>query len=626
MMFLYTLPQSGDLALSTLDLGAVEQEWGVARRDRSVDDRPLTLAGKAYASGIGTHANSSFEIGLDGNASRFRVTVGVDDETNGNGTVRFLVVADGKTLFDSKTMRKGDARTVDVDLTGVRLLRLVAEDAGDGIDNDHADWADASLTLNDLSKKPRTNAAAQEPTMEIAPVDRLSTAIHGAKSVGGTPGKPFLFRVPVTGPGPLRFTYKGLPQGVRAEENVLRGTVPPAGRYPIAVTVSGPKGKATRTITLVSGTNKLAQTPPMGWNSWNVWGTAVDADKVRAAADAFVSLGLADHGYAYVNIDDAWEAGRAADGEIETNAKFGDLPTMATYVHGLGLKLGIYSSPGPKTCGNYTGSWQHEAQDAATYAKWGIDYLKYDWCSYSGISKGDTLAELQKPYRLMKAGLDAAPRDIVLSMCQYGMGDVWEWGDEAGGDLWRTTGDITDTWGSMSRIGFAHSDRGAKVGPSAWNDPDMLVVGRLGWGPSLHPTRLSGNEQITHITLWSMLAAPLLIGCDLTQMDDFTQRLLMNDDVIDVDQDTLGKAARRVFKDDAREVWVRPLEGGAYAVALFNRGASKTAVRTDWRRDLGLTKTPKVRDLWRRKDLGRRKSGFAVDVPAHGATLLRVEI
>ena len=624
-MFLLPLQQPAELPLSALDLNAVEQEWGVARRNRSVDGHPLTIAGKVYASGIGTHASGLLEMRTDGNALRFRATVGVDDETTGGGTVRFLVVADGKTLFDSGTLRKGDAKTVDVDLSGAKIVRLVVEDGGDGNDNDHADWADATLTLRDGAKRPVTNAAAQEPTMEIAPVDDATTAIHGPRAVGGTPGKPFLFRVPATGVGPLRFAYAGLPTGVRAEGNVLRGTVPPEGRYAIRVSVSGPKGKATRTMVLVSGKDKLAQTPPMGWNSWNVWGTAVDAGKVRAAADAFVSLGLADHGYGYVNIDDAWEAGRATDGEIETNAKFGDLPAMATYVHGLGLKLGIYSSPGPKTCGNYEGSYRHEAQDAATYAKWGIDYLKYDWCSYGGISKGDTLEELQKPYLLMKAGLDAAPRDIVLSLCQYGMGKVWEWGNAAGGDLWRTTGDITDTWTSMSNIGFAHSDRGATIGPSAWNDPDMLVVGRLGWGPSLHPTRLGGNEQITHITLWSMLAAPLLIGCDLTQMDDFTKRLLMNDEVIDVDQDVLGKAATRVHRDDAREVWVRPLEGGAYAVALFNRGSTKAMMRTEWRRDLGLAKTPKVRDLWRRKDLGRKVDGFSVEVPAHGAMLLRVE-
>ena len=626
MLFPALLQQSGDLALGSLDLRAVEQEWGTAHRDRSVGDNPLRIAGKTYTTGLGTHANSTFDLRVDGNALRFRAIVGVDDEATENGSVRFLVLADGRSKFDSGVIHKGAAKPIDVDLTGARTVRFVVEDAGDGIDNDHADWAEAKLTLRDSSKRPVTNAAKSEPTMAIAPVDNFHTAIHGPRAIGGTPGKPFLFRVPATGQGPLKFAYSGLPDGIRAEADVLRGTVPPEGRYRVTVTASGPKGRVTRAITIVSGLHKLAQTPPMGWNSWNVWGTSVSAQKVRAAADAFVRLGLADHGYGYVNIDDAWEAGRDANGEIQTNEKFGDLPAMATYVHGLGLKLGIYSSPGPKTCGGYTASWQHEAQDAATYAKWGVDYLKYDWCSYSEISKGETLEELQKPYRVMREGLDAASRDIVFSLCQYGMGDVWKWGPDVGGNLWRTTGDINDSWRSLSSIGFAQGDDAhrSRIGPGSWNDPDMLVVGRLGWGSSTHPTHLTGNEQITHITLWSMLAAPLLIGCDLTQLDDFTGRVLMNDEVIDVDQDPLGKPAKRVHEDGSTEVWVRPLADGDYALALFNRGPEHMMVSVDWKRDLGLAGAPKLRDLWRRRDVRSAKSGYAVDVPAHGAMMFKV--
>ncbi len=626
MLFPALFAPSGDFVLSRIDLHAVEQEWSDAKRDRSVDNNPLRIGGTTYATGIGTHAASLLELKLAGNALRFRAVVGLDDEATDRGSVRFLVFADDKPRFDSGVMRKGPGKAIDVDLTGAKSLRLVVEDGGDGIDNDHADWADATLTLQDPSKPPTPLAVAAEPTMTIAPVDRTRTAIHGPRAVGGTPGRPFLFRVPATGQGPLKFDYKGLPADVHATGPVLQGTVPAEGRYPIEVTVSGPKGKDRRTITLVSGLHKLAQTPPMGWNSWNVWGTSVTADKVRAAADAFVRLGLADYGYSYVNIDDAWEAGRGANGEIQTNEKFGDLPTMANYIHGLGLKLGIYSSPGPKTCGGYTGSWQHEAQDAATYAKWGVDYLKYDWCSYGQISRGDTLDELKKPYEVMRAGLDGANRDIVFSLCQYGMGKVWEWGMDPGvnGNVWRTTGDINDSWRSMSTIGFAQSDHGTRIAPSGWNDPDMLVVGHLGWGPSIHPTRLTGNEQITHITLWSMLAAPLLIGCDLTQVDDFTQRLLLNGDVIEIDQDTLGKPAQRVHQDGQTEVWSRPLADGSVAVALFNRGTAHTTVRVDWTRDLRLSGSPAVRDLWQRRNLGRKVSSYSAEVPAHGAVLLRV--
>ncbi len=618
--------QAGDVALGTLDLGAMQQEWGEARRNRSVDDHPLSIGGKTYANGVGTHAASSLDVRVDGNALRFRAVVGVDDEATNNASVRFLVYVDGKPKFDSGVMRKGTAKAVDLDLKGAKRVRFVVEDGGDGIDNDHADWADAILTLKDASKKPTTNAPKAEPTMDIAPVDMVRTAIHGPRAVGGTPGREFLFRVPATGQGTLKFAYKNLPPSIRptGDGRVLRGTVPPEGRHTFTVTVSGPKGTDKRDITIVSGVHKLAQTPPMGWNSWNVWGTSVTADKVRAAADAFVRLGLADHGYNYVNIDDAWEAGRDANGEIQTNEKFGDMTALSTYVHGLGMKLGIYSSPGTLTCGGYMGSLGHEAQDAKTWAKWGIDYLKHDWCSYGQVSRGDSLLELKKPYIVMREGLDAAGRDIVYSLCQYGMGQVWGWGDSVGADLWRTTGDITDTWQSMSSIGFAHSDRGYRVGPSAWNDPDMLVVGRLGWGSSPRANRLSGNEQITHITLWSMLAAPLLVGCDLTQVDELTKRLLMNHDVIEIDQDPLGKAATRTHKDGDLEVWTRPLADGSSAVALFNRSPERAKVATNWERDLGKKGNPMVRDLWRRKDLGRMTGGYAVEVPAHGAMLLRV--
>jgi alpha-galactosidase len=627
MLFLLPILPPGDVSLSSLDLSAVEQEYGTAHRNRSVDRHPLSIAGKTYANGVGTHATSTLTATVSGNALRFRAVVGVDDEATEQGSVRFLVYADNKRAFDSGVMRKGASKVVDVDLKGAKVVRFVVEDAGDGIDNDHADWADAYLTLEDPSKKPIVNAALKEPTMDIAPVDMTRTMLNGARVIGGTPGREFLFRVPATGKGPLKFTYQNLPSTIRptGDGRVLRGTVPPEGRHTFTVTVSGPRGRDSREITIVSGLHKLAQTPPMGWNSWNVWGTSVTADKVRAAADAFVRLGLADYGYGYVNIDDAWEAGRDANGEIQTNEKFGAMEPLTNYVHGLGLKVGIYSSPGTKTCGGYTGSLGHEAQDAATWAKWGIDYLKYDWCSYGQVAKDNSLVELKKPYLVMREGLDAASRDIVYSLCQYGMGQVWGWGESVGGDLWRTTGDITDTWTSMSSIGFAHSDRGYRVGPSAWNDPDMLVVGRLGWGSTPRENRLGGNEQITHITLWSMLAAPLLIGCDLTQIDDFTKRLLMNHDVIEIDQDSLGKAAKRVHQDGSSEVWARPLADGSYAVALFNRGPQRTTIDTNWQRDLGIGGSPTVRDLWRRRDLGAKSGGYAVAVPAHGAMLLRVK-
>ena len=288
----------------------------------------------------------------------------------------------------------------------------------------------------------------------------------------------------------------------------------------------------------------------MGWNSWNCWAGAIDDAKVRAAADAMVASGLAAHGYEYINIDDTWEKGRDANGEVLGNEKFPDMKALADYVHGKGLKLGIYSSPGPRTCANFEGSYQHEEQDAKTYAKWGIDYLKYDWCSYGEIARSRELSELKKPYAVMRDALDKCGRDIVYSLCQYGMGKVWEWGESIGANCWRTGGDINDSWGSVVECGFSQDGHQKFAGPGHWNDPDMLVVGMVGWSANLHPSKLTHNEQVTHITLWSLLSSPLLIGCDMARLDQFTSDLLMNDEVIAINQDPLGKPAGRVVQSE----------------------------------------------------------------------------
>jgi alpha-galactosidase len=234
------------------------------------------------------------------------------------------------------------------------------------------------------------------------------------------------------------------------------------------------------------------------------------------------------------------------------------------------LKLGIYSSPGETTCAGFPASYGHEVQDAKTFGKWGVDYLKYDWCSYDHHAKDRSLPELQKPYIVMQKALDTSSRDIVYSMCQYGDGDVWKWGEEVGGNTWRTTGDIQDTWSSMANIGFAQNGHEKFAGPGHWNDPDMLVVGMVGWGKP-HPSRLTPDEQVTHITLWSLLSAPLLVGCDMSKLDSFTTSLLTNDEVLAVDQDPLGKPAGRRATD--YEVWARPLSDGTVAKKVSNPSA-----------------------------------------------------
>jgi alpha-galactosidase len=358
--------------------------------------------------------------------------------------------------------------------------------------------------------------------------------------------------------------------------------------------------------------NGLARTPPMGWNSWNHFHTAIDDKTVREMADAMVTSGMKDAGYVYINIDDAWQLEHDASGNIVPNKKFPDMKALADYVHSKGLKIGIYSSPGPKTCGGYEGSFGHEKADADMYAKWGIDYLKYDWCSASAIYK-DT--DMQPVYQVMGDALKATGRPIVFSLCQYGREDVWKWGAQVGGNSWRTTGDISDHWKSMSTIGFKQLAIApyAKVGH--WNDPDMLEIGNGG---------MSDEEYRTHMTLWSMLRSPLLAGNDVRSMSDATKATLMNKEVIAIDQDSLGAPAQLAKTDGDVEIWIRPLQGSATGLAFFNKGDQPAEAKLSWS-EVKLKKPKKARDLWSHKDVKISSDGYSAKVPAHGTVLLKVQ-
>jgi alpha-galactosidase len=358
--------------------------------------------------------------------------------------------------------------------------------------------------------------------------------------------------------------------------------------------------------------NGLAKTPPMGWNSWNKFAGRVDDASVRGMADAMATNGMKDVGYTYINIDDTWEGSRDAQGNITTNKKFPDMKALADYVHSKGLKIGIYSSPGPNTCAGYEGSYGHEEQDARTYAGWGIDYLKYDWCGARNLYTDD---EMQPLYQKMGDALLKSGRPMLFSLCQYGRADVWKWGPDAGGNAWRTTGDIRDTWDSMTKIGFEQSDLAPYASPGHWNDPDMLEIGNGG---------MTDEEYKTHMSLWSILAAPLLAGNDLRSMSPTILGILTNREVIAVDQDKEGKQGHRVSKSGDQEVWVKPLYGGAHAVALFNRGAEAVQVTVKWA-SVGLPSAPRsARDLWAHSDVKLDGPEYSATVRAHGVVLLRV--
>jgi alpha-galactosidase len=357
--------------------------------------------------------------------------------------------------------------------------------------------------------------------------------------------------------------------------------------------------------------NSLAKTPPMGWNSWNLFQSRIDDKTVREIADAMATSGMRDVGYVYVNIDDTWQGVRDAQGNLTSNKKFPDMKALAEYVHSKGLKLGIYSSPGPRTCAEYPGSYGHEEQDAKTFAAWGVDYLKYDWCGARMIYSHEAL---QPVYQKMGDALLSSGRPIVYSLCEYGSGNVELWGAKAGGNLWRTTGDISDTWNSMISNIEKQVPTAPYAGPGHWNDPDMLEIGN---------GHMTDEEYRTHMSLWALAAAPLLAGNDIRSMTPAIKQILMNREVIAVDQDALGKQASPI-KSGTLETWVKPLADRSVAVGVVNMGDAQT-IATVRASDLHLgAKVTSARDLWRHSSVAFHDGIYTASIPAHGVLLLRV--
>jgi alpha-galactosidase len=551
---------------------------------------PITYGPAKFRARV--HWLNSFPVALDGRMD-YEVYDAATDKVLRRGHAPFHVAANGQADLPVEAPQRA----------GVEV-RFHFTEAGTG--------AVASATLH-------------APYL-LTPPEPPAPRINGARVLGVRPGSPVYYRIAATGRAPLQFAAAGLPAGLRVDRStgVISGQAREAGDYPVALTASNALGGAHATLTIRVG-KQLALTPPMGWNSWNAYGLAVDAGKVRAVAEAMISTGLAAHGWTYINIDDGWEASeRAADGGIRANAKFPDMHALSDYLHERGLRFGIYSSPGATTCGRFLGSLGHERQDADSYAGWGIDYLKYDMCSYELLlPKEPTLADYQAPYRLMGAALEAQPRDITYSLCQYGVAEVWKWGGEVRGNSWRTTGDIEDSWRVVREIMGSQHIPAPFANPGHWNDPDMLVVGEVGWGGALHPSRITPDEQYSHISLWSLLAAPLLLGNELTHLDAFTRNLLVNDEVIAIDQDPLGHAARRAWVGDEWEIWVRELADGRQAVGVFNFGDRFRRLKLAGHVP-ELAPGVALRDVWRQQDLAPLTAGYAAAVPAHGVLLLAV--
>jgi alpha-galactosidase len=504
-------------------------------------------------------------------------------------------------------------------------------------------WNFAAILMPGILLCGVVNVCATETADIRTPPPPAAPRINGPAVFGVRPGSPFLYRIPATGERPMTYAVDGLPAGLSLDSGsgVITGRLAGAGEHAVLLRAQNAKGSAEKRFRIVCG-EKIALTPPMGWNSWNCWAQAVDHDKVLRSARALASSGLADHGWAYVNIDDTWQGDRGGPRHaIQGNERFPDMKRLCDEIHALGLKAGIYSSPWITTFAGYRGGssddpdgkWERlqnyepnkrlgrysfTKNDAAQLGEWGFDYLKYDW------APNDV-----EHTREMALALRDTGRDVVLSLsCSTPMESVNELARWA--QAWRTTGDIWDTWetpgpwqNSVSAIGFNQDAWTAFGGPGHWNDPDMLVLGYVGWGPQLHATRLTPAEQYTHISLWCLLSAPLLIGCDLERLDAFTLNLLTNDEVLALDQDPLGRSAHRVATLGAVDVYSKELEDGGSALGFFNRGDVPHTVTAKLDR-LGFGGRWRIRDLWRQKDVGEFTIDLPVTVEPHDVVLYRL--
>jgi alpha-galactosidase len=656
-----------DLSYSSCGMGKTVQ------KNKSVLGSKMSIAGVKYDRGFGTHAESAVVFKANGKVESFEATVGLDDDGQeenkktgwGNASAQFIVWADGRIAWSSGEIKIGSkAIDVVVPLDGVREIILETRGGGEWTawNAANADWANARFNLKSGGKINIVKDRSLFAQLGIlTPPESPLPQFNGADIWGVRPGREVIFRVPVSGSRPMSFSAKNLPAGVTFDEEtgVLGGKAPEKkGNYDIIVRAKNEFGSAEKTIRLAVG-DTIALTPPMGWNSWNTKNFRVTADCVKAAALALENSGLANYGWAYINIDDWWQMNnnitnrrqtiqrrqkhfngredvmgpaRDKNGKIIPNRSFPDMKALADYIHSFGFKAGLYSSPGAYTCGSCEGSLGHELQDAESWAEWGYDYVKYDWCSYGNIFLKETAGreitqeDFSKPYQKMNECLKKQSRDILYSFCQYGMGNVERWARATGANCWRSWGDLKDGWHWMEKAieGNIMAEYWKYSGPGCWADPDMMIVGQQFSFGSDHPTYLTPNEQYTHVSLWCMIGSPLLIGCDLTTMDEFTKKLLSNDAVLAVSQDRLGKVARRIRHVDGESVWVRDLHDGAKAVAIVNRSPIE--------REIGFSFVEAgfgngmywVKDLWRKKCEGRHSGTYSARVQAHATKLIYI--
>ena len=613
----------------------------------------MRIKGVKYFRGVGAQSPCVLAFLLNGHAKRFTALVGADDLGNKDIPLSFFVVADKKVLFDSKEMKIGDpAVKVDIDLTGIQRLGILITDHVGGVTNKktYGNWADAKLEMIDNNNPDYIPNNEEKYT--LTPIPKSTPKINSPKLFGATPGNPFLYTIAATGTRPIQFSAINLPKGLKlsSENGIITGSVKERGTYEVILKAKNKLGTASQKLKIVIG-DTIALTPPIGWNGWNAWESHLDREKVLASANAMVEKGLRDHGWSYVNIDDTWQGIRSGpDTALQPNEKFPDIKGMVDHIHSLGLKAGIYSTPYMASYGGYVGAssdsptggetkeqifknkqpfhkignYQFENNDARQMAKWGFDFLKYDW-------RIDVASTERMSNALKKSG-----RDIVYSLSNNAPFEkVTDWARLS--HMYRTGPDIKDSWTSLFLTTFTLDKWAPYTGHGHWADPDMMIVGDVAIGPVLHPTRLTPDEQYSHISIFSLLAAPMLIGCPVERLDAFTLNLLSNDEVIEINQDPLGKPARLVKDENGLQIWLKQLEDGSYAVGLFNIDGYGTTPESYFRwgnevpksyevdlLSLGLKGKWRFRNVWKQKDEGVYTGKYTTLIRHHGVALLRL--
>ena len=647
-------PKTTDIWLDDLKIVSFSEGIRPVNAKGSYIKDTIRIGGVHYQRGIGSITTAVFPFLLNGNARRFTAEVGADDKANKDIPIKFFVVGDKKVLFESGEMRVGDpAKKIDLNLKGIKRLGLLVTDDIGGLKNKmtYCDLANAKFEMIGDSL-PRLIPNSDDKQM-LTPAPPQTPKINSARVFGATPGNPFLYSISTTGKRPMQFFAENLPNGLNLDSKtgIITGKVSKLGIYFTTLKAKNELGEATKILKISIG-DTIALTPPIGWNGWNSWAEKIDREKVISTAEAMVNKGLNNHGWSYINIDDSWQGNRGGKlNALQPNEKFPKIKEMVDYIHSLGLKAGIYSTPYVYSYAGYPGAssdfekggdkhepikanrrasgpigkYRFETNDALQMAEWGFDYLKYDW----RIDVTST--------ERMSAALKKSGRDVVFSISNNApIEKAADWARLT--NAWRTGPDIRDSWPSLYSLAFTIDKWAEFAGPGHWNDPDMMIVGNVSMGPTeLHPSRLTPDEQYSHVSIFSLLAAPLLIGCPIEQLDDFTLNLLTNDEVIEVNQDQLGKPARLVADENGVQIWAKPMEDGSFAVGLFNTDDFGKTPQSYFRwgdetpkkftldfSKLGLTGNLKLRDLWRQKDLGEFAGSYSAEIRHHGVVMLRI--